>query len=435
MRWSWFFSIAIFVITLVAAIVERFVPTMPFLNILPTLLNDSTSFLTAICIIGIVVALLKNRDEKALAIGPSITYALDLILINKLYLNTTWLVVINEIPSIWATIKSWNWPIIFVTIFCFVVTIFLLVYGIQIWQKESKEKQHRIKTYDRQHSSDTTPLGDSNDTIHTEDESIHDAINQQEENIPLSSDLSNEGLKHDAPSMAYFWVCVLLIVPTISFIQFLFYEVLPLDLTVPTVLRDSLSILIYIGTICIGIVCCLLLWIAKRRTAGKGIELQVRLPAVLAFIVEIIIFCVFFFHANHINQDFLNSFLNTVTNNTLAAVIVIPIVMFVILDVGISMFINVFFGGIGGNSKKWTAQAEKKLDDIQYRVVMFVLNIIIGILNLFLFIPDFFNEIGEVLLGNGALFPEFEEYIEEHTESEPSNTLDESETPNEPKTP
>lgn len=137
--------------------------------------------------------------------------------------------------------------------------------------------------------------------------------------------------------------------------------------------------------------------------------IQLRLPAVLAFLLELIIFLLFFFNVNAISPDFLDKFLTSVTNNTIAAMIIIPIIVFVLLDVGISLFLTAFFNGIESDARGWPQKASQKLDGIQQRIVMFVLNMIIGILNLFLFIPDFFNEIGDLLLSRDDIFPEFEE--------------------------
>lgn len=431
MGWSLFFSLVLFGGWLIATVVERFAPTMPFLNIFPALLHDSTGFLSAVCVIAIIATLRLKKDDRSSTVLSCAVYVLDLVLINRLYLDGTWRGMVLGIPQAVQEMGSWNWPIILVLVLCAAVAAAMLAQGVRLWRKGSAGRRREIRRERREQNPEAErgqEDGENDPGFNREGLEEDTAAHGGGDAAPRQTGRDLSGSPGgDAPSLAYFVVCVLLIIPVISVIQLIFYRVLPLNLAVPDALDSSLDYLIYIGTVCLGIAIGLLLWIAKKKSGRSGGSFQLRLPAVLAFFAEIIIFCVFFYQANTINSDFLNFFMNVVANNTLAALIVIPIVLFVILDVGISMFINVFFDVVGGSSRKWTAEAEEKLESIQRRIVMFVLNIIIGLLNLLLFIPDFFNEIGGLLLSRDRLFPEFTETWKDDAPENPDNAEDSEE--------
>lgn len=393
MRWSLFFSIMLFAITLFSSVFEYLGLTIPFLNIFPSLVSSSTGFLSALCLIAIFSTYIKYRNEKSNAIVPIIFYILDFAIINKLYLNTTWTAIIKWVQEMLMSMKSWNWSNIILTSFCLIIAIGMLIWGINIWKKSTAPKRKNTTATDgAQNVSSEINLK----TIRsdTSDNSSHPSVQNEEESA-------------GTPSLAYGLICILLIIPAVSFVQFILYRVFHLDYNMPDNLNHILDVLVYLGTICIGLVVALLLWIAKKTIAPPANKEQLRIPAVLALIGEILIFFLFFFKADLIDEDFLNTFLNTITNNTLISIIVIPIVIFVILDVGISLFINIFLGGVSTESKAWRDEAHGKVNEIQRRIVMFVLNVFLGILSLFLFIPDFFNVIGNVLLSQPEIFPSY----------------------------
>lgn len=430
MTWSLFFAIMLFTISLISVILENLTFTIPFLSILPTLIKSSSGPLSVLCLIAVIAVLWKYKDNKASAALPIIFYILDLAVINKLYLNATWSIFVKWILTTFTAMKAWNWPVIVITTFCLAVAIAMLMCGIHIWKKERAKKKAQIESS----PSDQHTMSESELSLH-----VAQPDSNGEANLPpppteapsaatapinLYVDTPANAETDDPPSLVYSFVCIFLIIPVVAFIQYVFYRILPLGLAVPKFVNDILDTLLYLSTICIGLVVVLLLWIAKKQAPLSGKMGPLRRPAVLALILEILLFSLFFFNAGSIDPQFLNSFLNIVTNNALAALIIVPIVLFVILDVGISLFINVFFGNISDKSHGWQQEAHEKLVEIQRRIVIFVLNIFLGILNLFLFIPDFFNEIGSLLLSEEELFPSFD-----RKSSDPQPPLDSSKVP------
>lgn len=413
MTWSLFLAIMLFSISIISVVLENLTVVIPFLSILPTLINSSSGFLSVLCAIAIIATFWKHKEGKTAAVLPITFYILDLAVINKLYLNATWPIITKWFLATLTAMKTWNWPIIVITTFCLAIAAIMLVWGIHIWKKETTKKKNQLESgFSAQRNmfepkpSPHAIQPDSNGESESSPPPIEDSPACAPITVP-TDELANSGTE-DPPSLAYGLVCILLIIPVVAFIQYVFYRILPLVLTVPIFVSEILDILLYLSTICVALVIVLLLWIAKRQSLFGGKIGPLRRPAVLALILEILLFILFFFNAGSINTQFLNSFLNNVTNNALAALVIVPIVLFVILDVGISLFMNVFFGNMSGETHSWQQEAHEKLVEIQRRIVIFVLNIFLGILNLFLFIPDFFNEIGSLLLSEDDLFPKFE---------------------------
>ncbi len=429
MTWSLFFAIMLFLISIISVVLENLTVVIPFLSILPTLINSSSGFLSVLCVIAIIVTFWKCKDGKIAAILPITFYILDLAVINKLYLNATWPIIAKWFLAALPAMRTWNWPIIVITAFCLVVAATMLAWGIHIWKKETTKKEYRIESVFsvQRNMSEPQPSPhaiqlDSDGESESPQPPIEDSPTRAP--ITVSTDEPANSGTGDPPSLAYGLVCILLIIPVVASIQYVFYRILPLVSTVPIFVSEILDILLYLSTICVGLVIVLLLWIAKRQMLFGGKTGPLRRPAVLALILEILLFILFFFNAGSISTQFLNSFLNNVTNNALVALVIVPIVLFVMLDIGISLFMNVFFGNISGETCSWQQEAHEKLVDIQRRIVIFVLNIFLGILNLFLFIPDFFNEIGSLLLSEDDLFPKFD-----RKQSEPQLSPNPSKTP------
>lgn len=429
MVWTLFFAIMLFVISLISIILENLAFAIPFLSILPTLINSSSGPLSVMCLIAAIGVLWKYKDNKASAVLPITFYSLDLISINKLYLNATWSAFATWVLATFTVVKAWNWPIIVITTVCMAVAAAILICGIHIWKRERAKKKTQIGSAPiAQHA-----MTESKPSPHTAQSGSNKEANlpppteaPSDATTPMCVEPPANNVASTPSSLTYSLACIVLIIPAVAFIQYVFYRTLPLDLTVPKFVNDTLDTLLYLSTICIGLVMVLFLLIAKKQAPLSGKAGPLRRPAVLALILEILLFILFFFNADFVDPQFLNSFLNFVTNNVLAALIIVPIVLFVILDVGISLFINVFWGDISNRSQGWQREAHEKLNEIQRRIVIFVLNIFLGILNLFLFIPDFFNEIGDLLLSEEKLFPSFDRKNNESRQSPdpPKPTVD-----------
>ena len=144
--------------------------------------------------------------------------------------------------------KSWNWSNITLTGFCLVIAIGMFIWGINIWKKGTAPKKKHTMT-----AADTrVVLSESNQETVRSDTSANSSC----------PPVQNEDISAGTPSLAYGLICFLLIIPAVSFVQFIFYRVFHLDFNMPDNLSNVLDILAYLGTICIGLIVALLLWIA-----------------------------------------------------------------------------------------------------------------------------------------------------------------------------
>lgn len=100
---------------------------------------------------------------------------------------------------------------------------------------------------------------------------------------------------------------------------------------------------------------------------------------------------------------FLDNFLDSIANSSLIALPLILITLFIILDIAISIIMKIVFGK---SSRGWIAKMEERIVLIEQGLTLFVCNLMIGFINLLLFIPDFFNHIGQLLLDENDFFPQ-----------------------------
>lgn len=397
MKWLFFVSIIVLVFSVIAVFFDYFAISIPILSGLFELINLSSIFISFICVVAVIAIWKHYSNDRHRAIISTAIYVLNIAIVNKLYMNSTWNLFGNWIKNIPQIIKNWNWPIILITGFCLIVAITMIAWGISIWKNHKASGAERNNTIATEaHSSQNNDLNKTEDSVVQENSHI-----TKEEN----SD-ADQNTFVTPPTLAYSLVCILLIFPTIAIIQYVCYRVLKWDVVLPDSMTNSVDVLIYIGTISLGIICALLIWISKRQSRSTS---YFQNPSLLAFISEIIIIILFFCGANIIDKNLLNSFLNALTNNVLVAAVIIPIVLFVILYIGFSLFLNIFFDKGKKEENSWFHDAKLKLDEIEMRVVMLVLNLFIGIINIFLLIPDFLGEMGALLFSKDNLFPTINE--------------------------
>ena len=125
-----------------------------------------------------------------------------------------------------------------------------------------------------------------------------------------------------------------------------------------------------------------------------------RATALFALILELGFILAVVLNGGNQLPEFLDDFLNGIVNNSLIALPLILITLFIILDIAISIIMKIVFGK---SSRGWIAE---RIVLIEQGLTLFVCNLIIGFINLLLFIPDFFNYIGQLLLDEDDFFPQ-----------------------------
>lgn len=120
---------------------------------------------------------------------------------------------------------------------------------------------------------------------------------------------------------------------------------------------------------------------------------------------------------NDFGNTLLDNFLTGVTNNSIIAFLIIPFVIFMMLKIFLMLLVKILFPGL--IDMESTRQIEKGMQKIEAGIISLILNLYAGIVNLFLFIPDFLNEICEVLLDSDDLFPHSRIKFDKEKEDDP----------------
>lgn len=417
-KFPFIFALTLFAIGVTSIIYRTFNLNFPVLNAFFSLIDDSTGFLTVLCFAVIICILVRLRHNRRLDIV--ILYLSDIFIINKLYSNTQWRTIRNQLQ---AFLSSLNWQVVVFWGFVATVIIWCCLVG---WKSRSRSKnsmgtKEPPSVVPDQHTtitSDSTVQGVGfqaapNINLAAQDDEMpirskSDRLDETEQLGSTSEKTSPRGDKTGAHSERRRPLTVsgvLLIVSSCILAWFamdiLIYEILPFNYTPPEGIRWLLVLLQPLSVLSVGVIVAIIMW--RLISKIKSSELGISETALFALLIEVVLIVVAFNLQGKEYPQILDKFLNSITDNTLIALVFVPVVLFILLHISISIIVGLL-------SKKkasaWLKDAEAKIIEVERGLISFVFNIIIGFINLLLFVPDFFNQIGSVLLDEDDLFPQ-----------------------------
>ena len=327
--------------------------------VLSEFIKDANVFFTIICISYIIEAILKEEN-----IYKFITvFLVDIILVNRLYSNKTWMEIITMI-------RNANKGLIVLIGIVIALTIYI-VYEIIINKFNNKEE---LKTnYKISNKKDKK--------IDTEEQENNSDMNNIEKEI-------NDSSRNAAKRGIDFFIrrgCIAIIIWGI--LDFVIYKLLHIGINRPAFFNDISSFIYYGAIISAGI------WVALLVTKMEGNtgERAGNLSAVIALGVEI---CIIIFN-NKINWSKISgNFLNAISDNWFVSVFAF-IIFFMILQIAIIIIINMFYPKVTNQMGNKFRDSIKK---VEVKMVTLACDIIEGCISLLDFIPDFFTTIGVLLL-------------------------------------
>lgn len=411
------FSLILFAFLVGSVLYEAFEINFMVLSAVFQLLFDSSTFLTCLCVFLIFCeAVREKKSYTAICV-----YIVDIMLTNRLYLNTNLLSFGRRIQDFFAEIE-WQ-----------TVVFYAFLGGIAVWcfrvaRREYHESVSNDKRADLKKKEATVENGiqNSRDKSFGEgDAGLTDSVEfGNKDNISeTSADLSassvtnskqeqqtgNQMQKKWLPGRMQSFFTRLAVVcagiigtflarnliaemfewsPELSKNVEVFFGILP-----PLVFISSgILISLLVGAIIFSI---------KRNYASA----EVQGTALTAVILEIAIFLWIIQGGDGISSEFFDRFLNTVTSNTLVAIVFIPIILFIFLHIALSIACGFFFKQKTKDFSPWYTEAWEKFQEIEGGLVKFALNLILGFVNFLLFIPDFLNQVCGVLLDKTDFFP------------------------------
>ncbi len=386
------------------------------INSLFKILNDASFFLTILSIVFILISLVV----KPKAVQLILMSLFNIILVNDLYSNTT-LAGIYEFISDWIKALDAKEVFYIILVMVIMISIFITLYrrnvkknvghveGKEIVSFEENKQQETLAERMDYNSASTIQNGGLSSTEDIKDnlEKLSQQIKKTDilnENVDQSTIYKKEYATKGKGSIleSIIWIPVGLV----------FWAIIDYGLYSKGILKREREIgwlpnvLQPLAIFCLAIV--LTIGIKKAvRVIGDFMksddkdtkEYSMRTSSFLALAFELFFIIVL---KSKESNGILDDFLDKVTNNNLIALMAIPIVLFLIFHIAVSVVFDVI---VGKHNNEISKSIREYIEMIERGLVKFVGNLFIGIINLLLFIPDFFNTIGVVLLDRESIFP------------------------------
>lgn len=346
---------------------ELFSVNIDFMNPIVDLIADSNGFLTFICISFVVSKLVRGASLK----GGISVFCLNIVLLNKLYSNKTWV-------KIYETISNLNR---FQAAFFIVLAVIAFYFfpKLKAWMEQQRERDS--SNTKRQRSKDTVAEHDNKAP-----QSEATETNNEKSSTNPKVRTKNEYAKKESIIIP---LILAMLTALLVFIAMFFWvkEKGIVDITLPSFL-SSWSDLGYIACVVVaGIIAIIVFCIAKKINVENF-----NLTAFLALLTVIVAVYV----ANEADvRDLSNTLFSHLTND-MFSFIVYGSILFMVFQIGWTVFLDLF----SKDKSELTSTLTGKIEKIEKDIVKLACGLVSGCLDLFQFIPSFFDTIGVLLLGN-----------------------------------
>lgn len=368
------YAFIILVLEILLLTYQIFSLDIKFFNYIMNMLNDASTFITVICVLFIFVSLYKVPRK----LGSILLSIADIILAQRLYSN-------DRLKSIVIWIKGLD----IVSIIFYIVAIAVIVSILYITINQRAKKQ----IIGNAEESDTPSIiEDGSQDNNTEDGKMS--------GDKPKSHVGTKGRKHSFIEILVtiiFFLCLFIV-----FVCTIYYILVKGDLVKinePKWINNTYLLFsaIIAASIVLSIVGSKFLYrlFASLRIGINIKEKAFRFSALAALILEI----AFFIYPNILETtEITDFFLSAITENWFSAIFVV-VFLFLILQIFCTIFLH-FFGGIDNSEgDKIVQELKKYIIRIELKIVKISCGIVEGCINLFDFIPDFFDTIGIILLG------------------------------------
>lgn len=395
--------LGILVLTISSIIYHILGLNYPVLNYIVEFIDDTSIFMTIICIIFMIFAVIKiSKPYKIVIIS-----IIDIIIVNRLYSNK-------------KILYCFNWLFDFVNLKKFelaiCVIVFIIIFSL-VYRKKYK-KQDRIQEENKILSSkiDDQEFKTNNNTNNMQGKLENDRKNDingelKNKGIIKSSEKEFEDLKvkknnnYDIYGLKLVNIFIAIICIGIilwSILDYLVFNVSSLKISRPAIGRWIPDNLYYFAIICAAILLSIIIFnlffvyrsgLKKFVQDGSGVF---RVSAIVALILEVAIS----FLINKIKpDDIINKFLSGVADNWFSSIFAL-IIFFLVLQISCIVFFHLFTGNPDNDAIVFILK--NKVLHIELKIVKVTCGIIEGCVDLLDFVPDFFSTIGVLLLNKNA---------------------------------
>lgn len=394
----------IFILSFPCAIYEITNLDIKCMNDWKALIDSSNIFLSLICISYMVTAFF----HKPHCWNMVLVHLLNLVLINKLYLNST----LQEIQTYILKLDPALCLLIGIPTVSFIIIVYQLAKNrkdflpISPTHNETGSQETTVSTEKSAVKSaptsaaqrSTNAVSETSHTSDTSNSSTPQKTGKNDDSKTSPDPNSNFGKILPFPISIIIGVCLFCIIWAV--INYFMPE--PFSNFSSKNKIFLLSALYTLAPICISILLAMFFTFVIYQLFKKAhIQnfLTLQFSALFALVLE---FLILYYSEELSKLLVLDQFLNAITDNLFAVVLVLTAI-FLILHISCIILINLFFPG--KLSDALFNLLIKKVNTIETELIRFSCDFLLGVVNLFQFIPDFFNTIGVVLLDQEELFP------------------------------
>lgn len=371
-----FFSLIIAFLEITCILYRVFQVDIAVLDSFIKIIEDCSAIFTIICISFGVISLAKQPKAYSL----TVLCLFDIVLANDLYSNQKLLQIVQ-----WFSSRK--------SIFVIVLVIVSVIAAVCIWRISSRKK---ASSHDR--------TADYFIDFEDVDEEPAESNFNEEETSGHHSAHNKSKPEHDTRMKAFDvfrWICtaICIFIALWGLMDYLLFVHFDLGIKRPDFLAWVPSLLHY-GTI-ISLAClvalhlvCGIIALVRRASRDQRGMLSFRESAIVAFVLEVVLI----YAATKLDIDALqNGLLSAITDNIFSSVLILLLIFFVL-----QIICTIFFRMV---NKKTTAdglaeQVKEHIMGIEKKLIKIAFSLLEGCINLFNFIPDFFDTIGIILLDN-----------------------------------
>ena len=379
-------ALIILFLACLSVIYRLFSINIDFINPIIEMIDDASAFFSFVCLSFIVVnfAKVSPKTLENFSRWDTILHITDIVLLNRLYSN-------NKLLSIYQSIIGLNRYYIAFIIAIVLVSFFLFPVLKDKIQKDKARDSHSSRRRNREKPVEKPTSDQQNDPANKEgtgdDKSKPDAPDNNKTADPAEETVK---LRH-----YIFAFALSAIVALIVFCLADYWIVSKGDLNIdrPPLLSEWPN-LGYIGVVVGSAIVAAFIAFTVYTNVVRKYKHGFNWTALWAVALEIIVI----YAANRADISNWSDTLFSYLTNDIFSFVIYGILLFMIFQIGFTVFFDLFKHK--ENKNKITTTLEGKIAEIENTIVELACGLLSGCLDLFQFIPSFFDTIGVLLLDN-----------------------------------
>lgn len=373
-------ALIILFLACLSIIYRLFSINIDFLNPIIDMIDDASAFLTFACVSFIISSFAKGSPK----VWNNFLHVTDIVLLNRLYSN-------NKLLSIYQSITALNRYYIAFIIAIIIVSFILFPKLKEKIRNEKGGKSGKNRESNRKKGVDKSSSSSQKDSEHKgetdDDKNKPNAHNDSSLDEPVEEKIK---LRH--------FIFALLLSVTVALIVFCLADYWIVSKGGFNIERPALLSawpnLGYIGVVVGSAIVAAFIAFTAYTNAVKKYKYGFNWTALWAIALEIFVI----YAANRADISNWSDTLFSYLTNDIFSFVIYGILLFMVFQIAFTVFFDLF--NHEGPKNKITTTLEHEIQEIENKIVELACGLLSGCLDLFQFIPSFFDTIGVLLLDN-----------------------------------